>query len=297
MPSIKGGTTSILPVDDDNGDDEIGKSTENETRQQQVSSKRWVAFFVLGSLALITTSVVLIIISLENPHSQLPHKIDAVVFHDAKSSGIRSQRYRTQLKALAKNMSWLNHVYVVTSTPDTLELPDDPKFTVVRCNQSVDQAFVRMHRISGIAEYAIFFTDQTFVYSACPKSYWFYNGSPRIFNQPERIASGVYRTYAEANLKPTFVGPLRYWLAAEPSTTSDPIQTDIMIQLFTESNATSREELNCSMFLNSHIMDNVDSQLADLAKSSALFVTFHVSGDDTDTINQKIETMLAARFP
>jgi len=251
---------------------------------------KWLWIFVGLTLCFVVGTIVIVVLSLEQTNTSVPEKID-VVLYERPAIASRMSRHIFQARAVQQYMSWVNNIYVLSANQTGYD--DILNVTFVPFQGSLSEAFEYMPTIPNILSHAIFLSDMTLPLRIIYKNYFFANGAPRIFNIfREQSEVDFFARYLELPTMPTLATDLEKLREAQN-------WRDLVFREVTEERVVLRGDMNRDVLVVSNMPDNTEDQFTKLTQYRPLFVTFHVSPEDTDpdTCNNLISDFLSKQFP
>lgn len=257
-------------------------------KKKKSRMKKWIWIFVVALLLFVVATIVIVIVAIEQTSENYPDDID-VVLYIRPNEPLRMSRYIAQSKSIQRYMEWVRNIYVLTPNPivDT-----SLGVTFVNFTGTLPEAFEFMPQIEGIAEDAIFFSDQTLPFRTIKKSFLFSGNQPRMFN--------IFREQSEVNFFVDYLEPTMPTLVTDLIKLKEDPQTwqDLVFRVVTEERVTLRSDINRDIFIVSNMPENAQKQFDKLINNRPLFATFHIgpANPDNDVSNNLINTFLTAEF-
>ena len=255
----------------------------DEKLVEKQSATQWWWIFVVLILALITGTIVIVIFATHEKHESLPDKIDVVLYDRGRG------RSDQQVIACRQNITFVNNIYILSST--ITEKSTVQNVTYLPFSGSISSCLEFIPKIPGIAEHAMFLSDQTFPFRKITKKYMFYGQRPRLFN--------IFRDQSEVNFftawleetMPTFV------MSVSLLRDSTDWKTFIFKEVTSERTAL-RHDMNRDIFITSALSANSAKQLSILDSVSPIFATFHISETDPNQTeaNAQLTKYLREKF-
>jgi hypothetical protein len=241
---------------------------------EQVWSQAAIFFILL----FIAGSLFIIIYALSSNGNDLPENIDVVLLDQ------RRDRERGQANAVLKYMPWVNNIWVLSPEHDGVK----NGLTYISFNGTQAEAFQKIPDIPGIADHAIFLSDQTIPCAEVHKTYLFKGSRPRVFNVLENPAVTALFADQRETIEPTIVAAVD---TIDISTdTNDYVRRASITEVVSVNNSMKRD-------IYFYDVNLTEVQLKNLEDDPPLFATLHVTGSDADTLNQSWLTFINAIQP
>lgn len=251
--------------------------------------KKWVWIFVAALLLFVVATIVIVIVAIEQTSETYPEVID-VVLYIRPNDPLRMSRYIAQAKSVQLYMDWVRNIYVLS--PNDAISTSLLGVTFVRFSGTLAEAFEFMPNIEGIAEDAVFLSDQTFPFRSVKKSFLFSGNQPRMFN--------IFREQSEVNFFSDYLEPTMPTLVTDLVKLREDPQTwqDLVFRVVTEERVTLRSDINRDIFIVSNMTSNAQKQFDKLTKHRPLFATFHIgpANPDNDVSNNLLNAFLTSEF-
>lgn len=256
------------------------------TEQATEFRKEWMWLLVVICLALLAGVITIIILSMEYTNQSIPSEIDVVLYEKA-GEGDRILRHTYQAKALVKYMSWVNKIYILSSTHSGYN--EELQATYVSFAGTDEQGFEYMPKIPGISSHAIYLSDRTFPMKPIQKTFFYTYGYSRLFNLfRDQSEVTFFQNYMELPTMPSFV--------ADMSRLSDYEWVTAMWREVSEGNVILRNDMNRDLMIVGSEPENAELQFNATESAKPLFFTLHVGSINDDASKTAANTLINSQL-